>query len=87
MTIKDLQPSIVWNNFYSITRCPRPSKHEEIIRKFLLDWAKEHKIEAFTDEPGNVIDQIRPCLQSSTGGLCMVSIRRDGDLRVGSAKT
>ena len=33
MTIKDLQPSIVWNNFYSITRCPRPSKHEEIIRK------------------------------------------------------
>ena len=58
MTIKDLQPSIVWNNFYSITRCPRPSKHEEIIRKFLLDWAKEHKIEAFTDEPGNVIMRI-----------------------------
>ena len=58
MTIKDLQPSIVWNNFYSITRCPRPSKHEEIIRKFLLDWAKEHKIEASTDEPGNVIMRI-----------------------------
>ncbi len=58
MTIKDLQPSIVWNNFYSITRCPRPSKHEEIIRKFLLDWAKQHKIEAFTDETGNVIMRV-----------------------------
>ena len=55
MTIKDLKPAVVWNNFYGITRCPRPSKHEEVIRKYLLDWAKEHKVEAFTDEPGNVI--------------------------------
>ncbi|MBQ1656548.1 MAG: M20/M25/M40 family metallo-hydrolase, partial [Bacteroidales bacterium] len=58
MTIKDLQPSIVWNNFYSLTRCPRPSKHEEIVRKFLLDWAAEHKIEAFADETGNVIMRV-----------------------------
>ena len=36
MTIKDLQPSIVWNNFYGLTRCPRPSKHEEIVRKYLF---------------------------------------------------
>ena len=58
MTIKDLQPSIVWNNFYSLTRCPRPSKHEEIVRKFLLDWAAEHKIEAFADDTGNVIMRV-----------------------------
>ena len=58
MTIKDLQPSIVWNNFYSLTRCPRPSKHEEVVRKFLLDWAAEHKIEAQTDDTGNVIMRI-----------------------------
>ncbi len=58
MTIKDLQPSIVWNNFYSLTRCPRPSKHEEIVRKFLMDWAKEHKIEAIVDETGNVIMRV-----------------------------
>lgn len=55
MTIKDLQPSIVWNNFYSLTRCPRPSKHEEIVRQFILDWAKERNIDAFADEGGNVI--------------------------------
>ena len=58
MTIKDLQPAIVWNNFYQLTRCPRPSKHEEVVRKHLLDWAKEHKVEAFADETGNVIMRI-----------------------------
>ena len=58
MTIKDLKPENVWNNFYSITRCPRPSKHEEIIRKYLLDWAAERNIEAFADETGNVIMRV-----------------------------
>ena len=58
MTIKDLQPAVVWNNFYGLTRCPRPSKHEEIVRKYLLDWAKEHKVEAFADETGNVIMRV-----------------------------
>lgn len=55
MTIKDLEPKIVWDNFYGITRQPRPSKHEEKIRAYLLDWAKQHGIEAFADETGNVI--------------------------------
>lgn len=58
MTIKDLQPAVVWNNFYGLTRCPRPSKHEEIVRRHLLDWAGEHGVEAFADETGNVIMRI-----------------------------
>lgn len=58
MTIRDLTPSIVWNNFYDITRIPRPSKHEEKIRAYLLDWAKERGIEAFADDTGNVIMRI-----------------------------
>ena len=58
MTIKELKPQVVWNNFYGLTRCPRPSKHEEIVRQHLLDWAKEHKVEAFADETGNVIMRI-----------------------------
>ena len=55
MTIKDLQPSNVWNNFYLLTQQPRPSKHEEKVREFLLKWASEKGIEAFADETGNVI--------------------------------
>lgn len=58
MTIKDLQPSKVWENFYLLTRVPRPSKHEEKVREFLLDWAKERNIEAFTDKTGNVIMRV-----------------------------
>lgn len=58
MTIKDLEPAIVWNNFYGITRIPRPSKHEEKIRQYLLDWGKEHGIESFADKTGNVIMRI-----------------------------
>ena len=58
MTIKDLNPAIVWNNFYGLTQCPRPSKHEDIVRRHLLDWAKERDIDAFPDETGNVIMRI-----------------------------
>lgn len=58
MTIKDLQPSVVWSNFYQLTRQPRPSKHEEKVRAFLLGWAADHKVEAFTDETGNIIMRI-----------------------------
>lgn len=55
MTIKDLNPSIVWNNFYLLTRQPRPSKHEEKVREFLLEWGKEHGIDTQADKTGNVI--------------------------------
>lgn len=55
MTIKDLEPKQLWGNFYSLTRCPRPSKHEEVVREFLVNWAKERQIECFVDEVGNVI--------------------------------
>jgi len=55
MTIKDLNPQLVWNNFYLLTQQPRPSKHEEKVRAFLLEWAKERNIDAFADETGNVI--------------------------------
>ena len=58
MTIKDLTPSVVWDNFYKITRIPRPSKHEEKIREYLLNWGKEHNLESFTDKTGNVIIRI-----------------------------
>ena len=30
MTIKELDPQIVWKNFYALTQIPRPSKHEEL---------------------------------------------------------
>lgn len=53
--IKDLQPQAIWKNFYKITRIPRPSGHLEKIQQFLLDWAKEHGVEARMDQAGNIL--------------------------------
>lgn len=53
--IKNLQPTAVWKNFDLLTQVPRPSGHLDKVQKFLLDWAKEHNIEASLDGAGNVI--------------------------------
>lgn len=55
MTIKDLKPALIWSIFDDITRVPRPSKKEEKIRKFLLDFAAKHNIAVRTDQIGNVV--------------------------------
>lgn len=55
MTIKDLKPSGIWNYFYEITQVPRPSKKEEKIIAYLLDFAKKHNLEVKKDDAGNVL--------------------------------
>ena len=50
-----LSPQIVWKNFQRLTRIPRPSFHEEAVRRYILDFAREHGLEAFEDEVHNVI--------------------------------
>ncbi len=55
MEIKDLQPKAVFEIFDQITRIPRPSKHEEQIRAFILDFAAKHGIASKTDKVGNVV--------------------------------
>ncbi|MDE6628743.1 MAG: aminoacyl-histidine dipeptidase [Muribaculaceae bacterium] len=55
MEVKDLEPKAVFEIFDEITKIPRPSKKEEKIRKYILDFAAAHGIEAHADEIGNVI--------------------------------
>ena len=55
MTIKDLKPALVFSIFDEINQVPRPSKKEEKIRQYLLDFAAKHNIEAKTDAIGNVV--------------------------------
>jgi len=55
MTIKDLQPTIVWTNFYGLTQVPRPSKHEEKIEEYLYNWGVSRGIETIKDKTGNII--------------------------------
>lgn len=55
MEVKDLNPKIVFEIFDEITKIPRPSKKEEKIRQYLLDFAAKHGLKAKTDEVGNVV--------------------------------
>ncbi len=50
-----LTPQPLFNYFEQICQVPRPSKKEEKIRKFLLDFAKKHHLSAKTDKAGNVL--------------------------------
>jgi dipeptidase D len=53
--IKKLEPKEVWQHFYSLTRVPRPSKHEEKIQSFMLQYGEDLGLETFRDKIGNVI--------------------------------
>jgi len=50
-----LQPTGIWKYFLEICNIPRPSKKEERIAKYLMDFAREHKLEANQDRAGNVV--------------------------------
>ncbi len=55
MSIKELEPKAIWTYFSEITQIPRPSKKEEKIIQYLLDFARKHNLEAEKDAVGNVI--------------------------------
>ena len=53
--ISKLTPQSLWNYFEQICQVPRPSKKEERIIRFLLDFAQQHNLKATQDEIGNVL--------------------------------
>lgn len=50
-----LKPEAVWKYFEEICQIPRPSKKEGKIAQWLLQFAREHQLEAKQDEAGNVL--------------------------------
>jgi len=53
--LKQLQPNRLWYYFNEICRIPRPSKREERIADFLIQFASNHHLSHQLDEAGNVI--------------------------------
>ena len=49
-----LEPALVWKHFAEIVRIPRPSHHEEAIRRYVLEFARGLGLEAREDEAHNV---------------------------------
>ncbi|MEI6695965.1 MAG: aminoacyl-histidine dipeptidase [Bacteroidota bacterium] len=52
--ITSLQPEKIWFYFNEILQIPRPSKKEEKIAAYLMEFASIHHLEAKQDEIGNV---------------------------------
>ncbi len=55
MSIRDLKPQLIWEQFDDICQVPRPSKKESKIIAWLQEWAKKHNFDYQTDETGNVV--------------------------------
>ncbi|MBA6155290.1 aminoacyl-histidine dipeptidase [Tenacibaculum sp. S7007] len=53
--IKNLEPKAVWKNFADLNAVPRPSKKEERVIQFMVDFGKNLNLETIVDNVGNVI--------------------------------
>ena len=53
--LNELTPASVWSYFENICQIPRPSKHEEKIIGFLMDFARQNNLPAKKDAAGNVL--------------------------------
>ncbi|MBN2603561.1 MAG: aminoacyl-histidine dipeptidase [Candidatus Thermoplasmatota archaeon] len=52
--IENLEPKLVWRHFDRISKLPRCSKHEENIRKYIVDFGKKQGLKTKVDAVGNV---------------------------------
>ena len=55
MSIRLLKPNGLWNHFADLNAVPRPSKKEERVIKFMMNFGKELGLETTKDSIGNVI--------------------------------
>lgn len=55
MSVRNLEPSALWSHFADLNAVPRPSKKEEKVIQFAVDFGKSLGLETFTDAIGNVI--------------------------------
>ncbi|WP_295797853.1 aminoacyl-histidine dipeptidase [uncultured Microbulbifer sp.] len=53
--IAELNPTPLWKHFAKLCEIPRPSKHEEKVVAYILDFAKARGLEVKLDQIGNVI--------------------------------
>lgn len=53
--IRQLKPQQLWSKFADLNAIPRPSKKEERVIAFMMDFGKKLGLETIKDEVGNVI--------------------------------
>ncbi|MBI3123223.1 MAG: aminoacyl-histidine dipeptidase [Ignavibacteriales bacterium] len=50
-----LKPELLWKHFEEICKRPHPSRHEQLVAKYVVDFAKQNNLECATDSFGNVV--------------------------------
>jgi dipeptidase D len=58
--IDGLSPNLLWRRFYEISQVPRPSKNEERIRLYLINFAGHNNLAIKEDKTGNIVIQVPP---------------------------
>lgn len=53
--IAELNPVPLWKHFARLCEIPRPSKHEQKVVEYIVDFAKQRSLEVQLDDIGNVI--------------------------------
>jgi dipeptidase D len=53
--IRNLEPKAIWENFADLNAVPRPSKKEEKVRAFIINFAESHGLSYQQDEIGNIL--------------------------------
>ena len=53
--IRNLEPKALWNKFADLNEVPRPSKKEERVIEFMMNFGNKLGLVTIKDEIGNVI--------------------------------
>lgn len=53
--LNTLKPEKFWFYFGEVLKTPRPSKKEEKILSYILDFGKKHQLETLQDDTGNIL--------------------------------
>ncbi len=51
----NLKPELLWKHFEALTQIPRPSRKEEKVAKYVIDFAKQNNLEYAVDKFGNIV--------------------------------
>jgi dipeptidase D len=55
MSVRELEPRALWNNFADLNAVPRASKKEERVIQFMMDFGNRLDLETIKDSVGNVV--------------------------------
>ena len=53
--ITELEPKALWRQFAKICSIPHPSKHEEKLGAYIVEFAESHGLAFRQDEAGNIV--------------------------------